>query len=101
MKTVLLVALFVFITNSSWASCGPPECCSHPHRCGNGPEVEKFPATHAVCMENAARSVDGKAYPNPAGYPVSIKNDLQEEMASLIWSDGLCYVKYSRGYFRP
>ena len=92
--TTLLVLI---VSEKSMAACGPPECCAHPHICGKGPEVEVFSAIESVCLQNAAASVDGKIYFNPAGYQHSIRNDWLQEMAQVYWSNNTCTVKYGNG----
>lgn len=82
------------------AACGPPECCYHPHICGKGPEVEIFSVIESVCLQEAAASVNGKIHFNPAGYPHSVRNDWQQEMAQVKWSDNTCIIKFSKGYHR-
>lgn len=51
-------------------------------------------------MIKAAQSVRGKVYPHHKGYPFSIRNDLQLEMAQVSWFNGICWIKYNPGYFR-
>ncbi len=92
--------LALMISEVSKAACGPPECCNHPHICGKGPEIESFLAIESDCLQQAAASVDGKIYLNPAGYPHSIRNDWQQEMAQVNWSNNTCTVKYSKGFYR-
>jgi hypothetical protein len=97
---ILLSILLTVFSQVSGASCGPPECCAHPHRCGKGPETEKFYGPEAVCLKKAAMSVDGKIVVNSQGYPYSILDDYQKEAARVIWANDICVVKYNRGYHR-
>jgi len=99
-KIFVLLILSLQMTSQSWAACGPPLCCTAPHQCGEGPEIENFQATEEICMIKAAQSVRGKVYPHHKGYPFSIRNDLQLEMAQVSWFNGICWIKYNPGYFR-
>ncbi len=92
--------LVLLISEQSMAACGPPECCYHPHICGKGPEIEIFSAIESVCLQAAAASLDGKIHFSSTGYPHSIHNDRQIEMAQVSWADNTCTIKYGDGYHR-
>ncbi len=99
-KLVLLSLLALMATEKAMAACGPPECCTHPHICGKGPKVETFSDNESACLQKSANSVDGDIYFSPAGYPHSIRNSWQDEMAKVDWANGICQVTYNSGYHR-
>jgi hypothetical protein len=97
----ILIYLVMSVSSvMSEASCGPPECCAHPHRCGWGAETERFLGPEAHCLQKAASSVDGKIEINPRGYPYSVVDDHRRVAAQVIWSNNICVIRYKSDYHR-
>lgn len=103
MKTIIFLSTVtgILLGESSYAACGPDWCCSRPRLCGRGPEISQWNSDEVSCLYQAADGVYGRTLTNPTGYPFSIINRSSlQEAAKVSWSDGVCVVKYSPGYFQ-
>lgn len=102
-RRILAVFTLLFMltgTIQSFASCGPPECCGFPRKCGRGPKIATYYAEERDCQIRAAYSVDGRLAQNPRGYPHLVLVNGSQVAAEVWWHKGACTVKYKPGFFQ-